>query len=236
MADKVPAPKQETKAPTTKGQLDKTNSAILVAITVATVVLVFCLVSAKTLLSQAGYQNRLLSARHATLSQLIADKSTATTLTNNYTNTFEGTSATNIIGGKNTTSKSAVPPDGDNASIVLDSLPTAYDFPALVSSVTKILNNNSVSNPSLSGTDDSSTANNTPSGSPVPTPISISVGGQVGYSGLQNMIKDFERSTRPFDVTDLQLSGNQSFMTFSIKLTTYYQPAKAFMVSSKEVR
>jgi hypothetical protein len=212
----------------------QSNATVLIAVAVA--ICVFSLVSAKALLSQATYQRKVLHERRLTLTTLANDKTAAATLISQYQQVFENSDPINIIGGKNDTSTSAVPPDGDNARIILDSLPTSYDFPALISSVSSILANASISNPSINGTDQSATTSSEASVNPLPAPIQLSVGGTGTYTSVQKVIKDFERSTRPFDITNIQLSGGASSMTFSLQLTTYYQPAKTFNVTTQEVR
>ena len=220
----------------TRLEIDKDQSTMILVIAIAAIVSVFCLVSAKALLSQAAYQRRVVNARHAAASQLEANIQNANTLSNQYTNVFEGTSATNVIGGKNTTAASAQPPDGDNGRIVLDALPTTYDFPALLTSMSKLLANDNIGAPSIGGTDDSSSVSSSPSSNPQPVSISLSISGSGSYSDVQNLFKDMERSIRPFDITKLTLSGNESTMSFSVEVTTYYQPAKTLNTTAKEIR
>src|SRR5439155_22125 len=134
----------------------------------------------------------------------------------NYAQVFEGSDPANIIGGKNTTNTSAVPPDGDNGRIVLDGLPTSYDFPALITSVNNILSRDNITNPSIAGNDESLMLKSQPTGQPQPQTIKLSVSGTNSYAGVQRLIRDFERSIRPFDITNLQLTGNESQMSVTI--------------------
>lgn len=221
---------------TARLKMDKTNSRILAVVVVAVFVSVFCLMSSKALLGQAAYQRRLLGARRITIGQLKNDKTAATTLVDQFVKVFQGSSPTNVLGGKAVASGNTAPPDGDNASIVLDSLPTTYDFPALISSVEKILSNDSISSPQINGTDQSATADNKPSDNPKPITIDLTVAGQGSYDHAQKLIADFERSTRPFDITSLQLTGSSSFMSFQMNVHTYYQQAKTLGIGSKEVK
>lgn len=226
----------EAHAPHTRMKISKANSRIMITIAIATAVTVFCLVSVKSLTSQAMYQRKVLHERRVTLDRLQANKSSAATLMTQYKAVFANDDPINIIGGKNDSKATAIPPDGDNARIILDSLPTTYDFPALISSLSSILAGAGVTNQSINGTDESPTANNVPSSNPQPVKIQLSVGGTASYANVQRLIHDFERSTRPFDVTNIQLAGSASSMTFNMQVTTYYQPAKNFSVENKEVR
>lgn len=217
-------------------QIDSAQSRMMLVIAVSTVIIVFCLVSAKALLARATYQNRVIDARHAAVKQIEQNINNANTLVTQYNEVFEGASPTNIIGGKNDPSPSAIPPDGNNGRIVLDALPLSYDFPALLTSVSKILANNSIGGPSIGGTDQSSILDSSPSAKPQPTKIDLSISGNGGYHNAQTLIKDFERSIRPFDITKLSLSGSESSLVMSIGLSTHYQPAKSLMIGSKEIR
>ncbi|MGA3150689.1 MAG: hypothetical protein ABSD10_03725 [Candidatus Saccharimonadales bacterium] len=216
-------------------QINKAQSAMLATVTIASVVIIFCLMSAKALLSQAAYQRNVINANHVAVKQLQTNVSAAKQLVNQYNSVFEGSSTTNVIGGKNDTSANAVPPNGDNGRIVLDALPSNYDFPALLSSVSKILSNDGVANSSVGGTDQSATIDNNPTANPQPIQIQLTVAGTSSYSGVQSFIKDLERSIRPFDVTALQLSGPQGQLTFTLTVNSYFQPAKSLSLTTKVI-
>jgi len=220
----------------TRLEIDKDQSTMILVIAVATIVTVFCLVSTKALFSQAAYQRRVVNARHSAENQLKTNIQNATTLADQYKNVFEGTAALNAIGGKNTTDASAQPPDGDNGRIVLDALPTTYDFPALLTSMSKIFANDNIGAPSIGGTDDLSSVNSTASSNPQPVSIALSISGSGSYANVQSLFKDLERSIRPFDITKLTLSGNETTMSFNMEVTTYYQPAKTLNTTSKEIK
>ncbi len=217
-------------------QIDKEQSKMMAIIAIATVVTIFSLVSTRALLSQAAYQRRVINARHDTIKQIQTNTKSADTLISQFNNVFEGTGPTNVIGGKNTSDPNSRPPDGDNARIVFDALPTTYDFPALLTSVSNILTNNSIGAPSIGGTDQSSTFNSTPSSNPQPVAVNLSITGSGGYANIQSLIKDLERSIRPFNVTRLTISGSESNMVISANMTTYYQAAKTLNTNSKEIR
>ena len=216
-------------------QIDKTQSRMLLVIALSTVISVFCLVSAKALLARATYQNRVINAQHVAIKQIEQNIKNANTLVTQYNDVFVGTNPTNIIGGKNDPSSNSLPPDGDNGRIVLDALPVSYDFPALLTSVSKILTNNSIGGPAIGGSDQSSAVNNKPSAHPSSAKIDLSISGSGSYRSAQTLIKDFERSIRPFDITKLSLSGSESNLAVSVGLSTYYQSAKSLMVGSKEI-
>jgi hypothetical protein len=216
-------------------QIDKAQTVMFIAVGVAVAITMFCLISAKSLLSQGIYQHKVISQRQTALKKLDNDASNAKTLVDQYNNVFEGSDAINVIGGRNTKDTNAVPPDGDNARIVLDSLPTSFDFPALLTSLAKLTADSGVSNPQVNGSDDPA-ATAPPSASPAPLSITLSANATGNYSTVKKLVNDFERSVRPFDVTNFTLSGDSNNMNISLQLTTYYQPATTFAVQTKAVK
>ncbi len=217
-------------------QIDKTQQKIIGIIVGATVTTVFCLVSAKVLAGQALYQRRVINARQASVVQLNANIKNANNLVTQYNEVFIGSSTKNIIDHTNDTSPNAVSPDVDNGRIVLDALPTSYDFPALLTSVSTILSSAGISNPSIGGTDDSSTVKSEPSANPTPSKIDLTLSGTGKYDSVAQLIADFQRSIRPMDVTHLTLTGNAENLTVSLNLTTYYQPPKTVIITGKEIK
>ncbi len=217
-------------------QMDKTQSTILGIIVAATVISVFCLTSAKVLLGQAFYQQRVIKARNDSVKQLNTDVTDAKTLSSQYNTVFLGTDPQNIIGGSATAGDNATPPDGNNGKIVLDALPTTYDFPALLTSLSKILGADGVGAQSIGGSDQSTAVNSAPTYNPQSATINLTISGASTYSGAKKLLGDLERSIRPFNVTHLTLNGNESNLVISLNLTTYYQPAKTLSIPSKEIK
>jgi hypothetical protein len=217
-------------------QLNKAQSRLLSIVVGATVVTVFCLTSAKVLLNQAMYQQRVISARNASVKQLNDNVKNASALSAQYKSVFLGSDGENIIGGSSVPGGNPSGKDGDNGKIVLDALPTTYDFPALLTSLSKLLGTDGVGAQSIGGSDQAVSINSSPTYSPQPQPINLTVSGASTYTGSKQLIKDLERSIRPFDVTHLTLAGNESNMLVTMDLTTYYQPAKTLSIPSKEIK
>lgn len=217
-------------------QINKAQSRIIGIAVAATVIAVFCLTSAKVLFSQALYQRRVINARNTSTGQLNTDISNANKLISLYNNVFIGSNPLNIIGGQNATTQNTTPPDGDNGKIVLDALPTTYDFPALLTSISKMMDTDGVGGQSIGGSDASAQIDNSPSPNPQPVPINLTISGSADYATAEKLIKDLERSIRPFDITHLTLSGSESDLSVSLDLTTYYQQAKSLSITSKEVK
>jgi len=192
----------------------------------------FSLVATKTLLSQSSYQSRVIAQKREALKTLRADITAAGQLDSSY-NAFVSTSQNALGGDPNGNG----PQDGDNTKIVLDALPSSYDFPALVTSLEAMLNSQSVTTNSISGSDDEvAQSANQSSATPQPVAIPFQVTVTGNYAGIQGLISQFEHSIRPIQLQTLDLTGSQDTLSLSITAQTYYQPAKTFNINLKEVR
>ncbi len=221
-----------TQSFTKRNLITKANKRMVVATAVAAFVVVFALFAAKSLLSQAAYQNRVISGKKKAVGQLKADLNARNSLVSSY-QAFVGTPA-NIIGGN---PQGTGAQDGDNAKIALDALPSRYDFPALATSLEKIITDQQLQIVGISGTDDEIAQSNNQSSSnpqPVPMPFQIQVNGS--YQAVQNLISVFDRSIRPFQLQTIELSGTDNSMIATITAQTYYQPAKNLNIKTQVVK
>lgn len=222
-----------TPNPSQKRQLiDKANQRVLVITSLAAFIVIFCLVASKTLFGQLLYQNRIVQAKKTTLSQLKKDFSAAQNLETAYQAYIS--TPQNVIGGNPSGSG---PNDGDNGKIVLDALPGQYDFPALATSLTKLLSGQGVKIQSISGTDDEvaqSEQAQTATPQPVPMPFQVSANGN--YQAIVNTAKTFEASIRPIQVQTITLSGDDANLNLTLAAQTYYQPQKTFNLSTKVIK
>ena len=217
---------------TKRGLVLKTNSSIVIVTAVAAFAIIFLLVASKTLFGQAVYQDRVAGEKKIALTQLKTDMTASKALVTSY-NTFNGATQ-NIIGGSSTGSGAN---DGPNSRIVLDALPSSYDFPALVTSLEKIIASRGLSIQTIQGTDDevaqlANQSSTTPA--PIPMPFQVTINGN--YAAIQALINDFQNSIRPFQIQKETLSGSESNMTLTLTAITYYQPAKVFNIGSKVVK
>ncbi len=212
--------------------IDKANARIVTYVSAAAFILVFSLVATKTLVGQAMYQNRVISKKRLAVSRLQQDVTATDTLKESY-QTFTNTTK-NVLGG-NVSGTGAL--DGSNAKIVLDALPSAYDFPGLTTSLETLLGQQKVKINSISGTDDEvAQSGNQSSVTPTPVPIPFSVSVQGDYTSVQNVIGAFEHSIRPIQLQTISLVSNQGDLTLSVTAQTYYQPAKSLNIRKEVVR
>ena len=213
-------------------QIDKANARMVISISAASFIVVFSLVASKALLGQRGYQSRVIAAKVKAVNQLKQNVSAAQTLVNSYTAFVSAPD--NVLGGS---TKGNGDRDGDNAKIVLDALPSKYDFPALATSLEKILTSQNYKINSIAGTDDELQQQNTlssPAPKPIEIPFQISVSGN--YSAMQNFINTLERSIRPIQVQTISFSAGSGGLQGTISAKTFYQPEKSLTITTKEIK
>ena len=211
--------------------INKANGRIVAVTSAASFVVIFCLVGSYTLMGQLAYQNRVIGAKKEALSQLNQDIATTKELVKQYQAFVSG--PVNVLGG----SPSGVNgQDGDNAKIVLDALPSKYDFPALVTSLEKILKGQGVQIESIGGTDDEIAQGSSSSSNPqpVPVPFQFSVAGD--YGKIKKVVSSLEKSIRPIQIQTMQLAGSEQKMTLTINAQTYYQPEKNLNIRTEVVK
>lgn len=213
-------------------QVDKANARMLLAVAGASFITVFSLIAGKALLGQSAYQNRVISGKSNAEKQLKANANAVNQLVSSY-QTFVS-AKTNIIGGL---SAGTGEKDGDNAKIILDALPSKYDFPALTTSLEKLLNDKNFKIEGISGTDDEiAQADNGASANPQPLEIPFQVTISGNYTSVQNLIAIFEHSIRPITIKSLSITGDENNMRIGISAKTYYQPEKSLKITKKVVK
>lgn len=212
--------------------ISKANSSMVVATSIAAFVLVFGLVGGKALLSQMSYQNKVINAKKEALAQIEEDQEAVDSLKNSY-NDFISQDP-NVLGGN---PKGNGSQDGDNAKIILDALPSRYDFPALTTSLEALITSQNLKILGISGTDEEATqGGQQTSGAPAATlmPFQLQVSGS--YQSAQGLIDLMLRSIRPFQIQTIEISGSESSMIADITAQTYYQPEKKLNIEEEVVR
>ena len=210
-------------------KLDKENTKIIAAVGGAVFVVIFCLFAAQALISQSLYQNRVISEKKGALNQLRENTAAVEELRAAYT-AFAGEEQ-NVLGG---TRAGNDPLDGDNAKIVLDALPSEYDYPGLASSIEKILDAGGYVIEAVGGTEDVALAGSTDSSTPVEIPYPFSV--KATRQKTQELLETLEQSIRPFYIDSLQIRSSETGLQTSLGLRTFYQPGVQYELDSKVVR
>lgn len=212
--------------------IEKSNTTIVAVTSGACFVIVFCLVAGLSLLGQFSYQNRIIGADKKALKQLQSNVAATRDLETSYA-AFTGT-PTNIIGGD---PHGSGPQDGSNTKIVLDALPSKYDYPALATSLENVLSSQSVQIQSITGTDDAANqAGNQSSTAPTPQPMPFQLVVLGNYSSIQNVVRALERSVRPFQIQTMELAGDQSQLTLTITAQTFWQPGVSLDAQTETIK
>lgn len=221
------------KAPTTKRvQIDKANATMVLAVVISSFIFVFSIVAVKALWSQRGYQQRVITKKQKARDQLKKNVDAAQNLETAYKSFVDQNQ--NIIGGDH---NGTGPKDGDNAKIILDALPSKYDFIAMANSMNSLFSTGGIKVAGISGTDDEvNQAKNASSPTPQPIPMPFTISVQGSYDSVRKMIATIEKSIRPVDVDTLLISGSDDKLTVNITAKTYYQAAKSLKINTEVVK
>lgn len=217
---------------TKRVQINKDQAMTVGVVAAAVFITVFSLVSCKALLTQRSYQQRVIAKQEKARNQLQANITAVDQLVTSYKD-FVG-APDNVIGGN---PKGTGDKDGDNAKIVLDALPSKYDFPALATSLEKILTDRKFKISGISGSDDElGQSKNQTSSNPKPLDIPFSLSVTGSYQSIQDLVGVFEKSIRPVQVLRASFSGGVSNMQFTVQAKTYYQPEKILDIKTQVVK
>lgn len=217
---------------TKKIAIDKAYATTMIVIGICTFIVVFSLVASKALYSQMRYQSKVSSKKEIALKTLKDNLSAADQLITSYQAFSDET--TNVLGGN---PKGDGPNDGDNPRIVLDALPSKYDFPALTTSVEKLLKDHGFNLSSISGNDDEVTQSaQDSSADPQPVEMPFSVEVTTTDQRARELIQLFERSIRPMQVHKLSLESQNGQLKVTITAKSFYQPEKSLNVTSEVVK
>lgn len=210
--------------------INKDNSTILLVVALASFLIVFSLMASNALLKQHNYQAKVIGKKKTALRQLKSNAEEAEKLRTSY-QAFADVQQ-NVLGGSST---GAGDKDGDNPRLILDALPSKYDFPGLATSLEKVFKQYSIK--SITGTDDEvaqSEAVTTGSPQPVEIPFAIAVGGSPQAS--KQILEIFEKSIRPIQIKKLAIVGQPSEIKITIDAVTYYQPQRVVDVRTETVK
>lgn len=216
---------------TKRSLIGKANSTMVIATSIAAFVLVFALFAGKSLISQMGYQNKVISEKKEALTQIENNLQAVDTLKNSYKDFVD--ESPNVLGGD---PDGTGAPDGDNAKLVLDALPSKYDFPALTTSLEFLITSQNLQILGISGTDEEVTQAQQTDAEPVAIPMPFQVQVNGAYSSVQSLVDVLLRSVRPFQVQSIELSGDESSMIATIAAQTFYQPGKVLTIKEEVVR
>ena len=212
-----------------KLQVDKINSSVVMVVAIAAFVVVFMLLASRALLMRMSYQNRVISAKETAREQLRDNLDQVDDLVTAYKAFAE--TPNNVLGGS---SSGKSQNSGDNAKITLDSLPSQYDFPALTTSVEKIVKSTGSTVGSISGNDDEVSQQAQSKEGVIEIPFELTANGN--YSSIFKLMKTFSLSIRPINVETAEFSGSNQDFSVSLSAKSYYQSVKTLEVKKKVIR
>lgn len=212
--------------------IDKTNASLMVIVSITVFVVIFSIVATRALYSQLTYQSKVINAKEKTLKITEKNLQEVQRLETAYQE-FAG-STENSIGGN---PKGSGDRDGENARIILDALPSKYDFPALNTSMEKLIRSGGFQLSALSGTDDEiAQSANQSSSTPLPIDIPFSLEAKVSPSDGERFLQLFEKSIRPIQVQKIAVTTQDNQLKVKVTAKTYFQPEKNLNVTEEVVK
>jgi len=220
--------------------IEKSNSTMIATVGIAAFLVVFSIVASRALFLKMNFQNRLIGEKETAVDQLDENISTVPELQKSYSAFVD--QPENVIGG---VSSSTGERDGDNAKLTLDSLPSKYDFPALATSLEKILKTNNYQINSISGTDEEATFSKGPNDGAIdtvdentvisPVEMAFEISATSNFNKTIQLFRIFELSIRPIKVSTVEISGTNSDMEVIVSGNTNYQEEKKVEIKTKVV-
>lgn len=209
-------------------QISKALNSTVIFVGLAAFCAIFSIVASRALLDQRAYHSRVIKEKTIALNQLRANNVAAQNLVRSY-EVFVA-EPINSLGGSATGTGDL---DGDNARIILDALPSKYDFPALATSIEKLIGPKYKVN-SITGNDDEVNQANQTETIPVEMPFEFSVTSNLQLT--QELLERLQRSIRPISIVSLTLKGANNDLELSIEAHSYYQPGRTADITKKVVR
>lgn len=197
-----------------KNKIDEAKAKMFGVISLCSVVIAASIVVMGNLWGLRGFHNRVIDELKSTEEVVAQNAINAAALDAEF-KTLEGTEV--------------------NSKQILDSLPSVLDFPALATSVEKLVEDEELVLESFSGKDDAGTAEKSAvNPEPVELPFSIVVTGR--YDDIQKFILSAEQVIRPLVIQSVEMKGSDKAMSATINYITYYQPTTSIETESKSVR
>lgn len=212
--------------------IDKANTTLVAAVAVASFIVIFSIVASQALVEQMSYQTKVIKQKEIARNTLKDNLVAAEKLDTAYREFVN--SPSNALGGNPAGTGSK---DGDNARIVLDALPSKYDFPGLATSIEKLIKENNFNLDSIEGTDDEITqAAAASSANPQAIEIPLSLVVNTPPERGKELLQLFERSIRPFQIKKLTITSSENSLELSTDVVTFFQPEKNLDLKKEVVK
>lgn len=206
--------------------VDKANTYLVVASAMATVIVVFSIFASVELFHKISYQNKVIGYRQDGLKVLKENQNNVEKLKAQYI-AFDDVP------------EPIIPSEDKNSKIILDALPSKYDFPAFITSITQLVKQSGLTIESIDGEDSELDAKASEL-QPKPVEIPFKIEAKGDYVGVQKLVDYLQRSIRPFKVTEFNIQSQESndatSLTVSITGVSYYQPSKEIGIDEEVVK
>lgn len=190
-------------------QVKRAGSTVFIVVAIASVIVMFSIISMRFLWDKKGYNDRVIVAKTKARDEIRSNAENLDKLAEQFPE-LETSPST-------------------NSQVILHALPPVYDYAALASSIDYLAMISGVRSNTSIGDDLSATAVNSASTSqPVELPLSLSVTGS--YDAIKQYIVNLERSIRPIRITSVTYAGTDESLQASLQAVTYYQPARSLDV------
>ncbi len=194
--------------------IERANSHIFTTVIIASIVVSASAVAISFLWGQRGFQDRVISAQEVTRDTINQNVANAQELERSFI---------------------ALEESDINSQLILDALPSKYDFPAVASSVEKLADLGGVALDDFSGDDLSAAAENTAiEPIAIEIPFSSTVSG--GEKDVEKFINTLEKSIRPFRIDGLSLNSSANNLVLEVSVSTFYQPSENLEVRTETIR
>lgn len=212
--------------------INSANSRMVAVVALGAFLIIFSLVASKALWTQKSFQGRVISKKEKAVKQLEDNQKAVDQLKVSFATFNNGSD--NIIGGN---PKGTGDRDGDNAKIVLDALPSKYDFPAFITSMKKLLASKNLSPKSITGSDDEVNQNSKPAKDPIEIPFQLT-GETDSFSKAKDFLVAFEQSIRPVKIKKISVTGGGQGvqLQFNIDAVSYFQAGKGLTITKEVVK
>lgn len=215
-------------------QIDKENATMLLVVGACAAVAVFCLISSKSLYTLSRYHAKVIDQKKDSKSKIDTALKNLNSLETSY-KLFVGNDKNALGASPKPNPSSPGKNEGDNAKLILDALPSKYDFPAFATSLEKFLTDNNYSYEEISGSDDILNQNPVASANPVVVEIPFSISSNGQYDTMKKLISDIEHIIRPMQVSSMTISATEKDLKLSIQGKTFYKPEKSIHTTSKVI-
>lgn len=210
---------------TTKHALiEKASTQVFVTVAIASIVVSMSLVFLNILWGTAQFNTRVQDAQEIARDTLEANLEAVPSLAESFNNLELGD---DLIPDQ--------PEDKENSEVVLDALPSVYDFPELATSVNNLAKLSSVKMTEFAGEDITESATSA-AVDPEPQPVSFSVEVEGSYSAIAKFLRGIENSIRPMNVKSINLAGSRTKLIVAVTVETVYQPAVDLTIQKRTIQ